>query len=386
MRILTGKCKWILATLLLAAVCMAAGCNKAQDTNKNANNATEASKKISVVATVFPYYDFARAIGGDYLDVTLLLPPGRDSHSFEPTAQDLLTLQSADVFLYNGGEMETWVEEVLRAVPRDHGITFQGIETVELLEEAHSKSMKTIGHTHDHDHDDAESDDHNHDNHDDVESDDHDHDDHDDVGSDDYDHDDHHDDAETDNHDHDSSDSDHHGEYDEHIWTSLENAKLLVSAIEEVLCEAAPEHAEQFHKNAEAYREQIADVQSEIEEIVSSARVHKILFADRFPFLYFTQEFGLDYDAAFAGCAGDTEPSARVIASLIEEIQSEDIKAVYHVEMGSTKTAEMIQEATGVEILELHSCHTVTSEQLQSGVTYVDLMRQNAENLKKGLQ
>ena len=359
MRKLTGKCKWILAMLLLVAVCMAAGCNKAQDTNKNANNSSETSQKFSVVATVFPYYDFARAIGGDYLDVTLLLPPGRDSHSFEPTAQDLLTLQSADVFLYNGGEMETWVEEVLKAVPRDHGITFQGIEAVELLEEAHSKSMKTTGHTHDHDdHDDAESDAHDHDAHHDAETDDH------------------------DDHDH----SDHHGEYDEHIWTSLENAQLLVSAIEEVLCEADPEHAEQFHENAAEYRAQIADVQSEIEEIVSSARVHKILFADRFPFLYFTQEFGLDYDAAFAGCAGDTEPSARVIASLIEEIQSEDIKAVYHVEMGNTKTAEMIQEATGVEILELHSCHTVTSEQLKSGVTYVDLMRQNAENLKKGLQ
>ncbi len=359
MRKLTGKCKWILAALLLAVICMAAGCNKTQDTNKNENNSSKNAQKITVVATVFPYYDFAGAIGGDYLDVTLLLPPGRDSHSFEPTAQDLLTLQSADVFLYNGGEMETWVEEVLEAVPRDHGITFQGIEAVELLEEAHSKSMKTIGHTHDHDDEESEAHIHN----DDEESD-------------------GHDDTETEEHDH----EDHNDEYDEHIWTSLENAKLLVSAIEEILCEADPTHAEQFRENAEDYRAQIAEVQSEIEEIVSNARVKKILFADRFPFLYFTQEFGLDYDAAFAGCAGDTEPSARVIASLIEEIQSEDIKAVYHVEMGNTKTAEMIQEATGVEILELHSCHTVTSEQLESGVTYVELMRQNAENLKKGLQ
>ena len=310
MRKLTGKCKWILAVLLVT-VSMAAGCNKVKDINADVSDPSEASHKISVVATVFPYYDFARAIGGEYLDVTLLLPPGRDSHSFEPTAQDLLTLQSADIFLYNGGEMETWVEEVLEAVPRSHGITFQGIETVDLLEEAHTKSMKTTGH---------------------------------------------------------------------------ENAQLLVSAIEEIFCEADPEHEKQFRDNAAAYREQIADVQSEIEEIVDNARVKKILFADRFPFLYFTQEFGLDYDAAFAGCAGDTEPSARVIASLIEEIQSENIKAIYHVEMGNTKTAQMIQEATGVEILELHSCHTVTSKQLQEGVTYVELMRQNAENLKKGLQ
>jgi len=347
MRKLTGKCKWILAVLLVT-VSMAAGCNKVKDINADVSDPSEASHKISVVATVFPYYDFARAIGGEYLDVTLLLPPGRDSHSFEPTAQDLLALQSADIFLYNGGEMETWVEEVLEAVPRSHGITFQGIETVDLLEEAHTKSMKTTGHSHDHD----EDEDHN----------------------------------EEEEHDHDEEDEHHHDEYDEHIWTSLENAQLLVSAIEEIFCEADPEHEKQFRDNAAAYREQIADVQSEIEEIVDNARVKKILFADRFPFLYFTQEFGLDYDAAFAGCAGDTEPSARVIASLIEEIQSENIKAIYHVEMGNTKTAQMIQEATGVEILELHSCHTVTSKQLQEGVTYVELMRQNAENLKKGLQ
>ena len=104
MRKLTGKCKWILAVLIVA-VSMAAGCNKIKTTDVNADDSSEASHKISVVATVFPYYDFARAIGGEYLDVTLLLPPGRDSHSFEPTAQDLLTLQSADIFLYNGGEM-----------------------------------------------------------------------------------------------------------------------------------------------------------------------------------------------------------------------------------------------------------------------------------------
>ena len=106
MRKLTGKCKWILAVLLVT-VSMAAGCNKVKDINADVSDPSEASHKISVVATVFPYYDFARAIGGEYLDVTLLLPPGRDSHSFEPTAQDLLALQSADIFLYNGGEMET---------------------------------------------------------------------------------------------------------------------------------------------------------------------------------------------------------------------------------------------------------------------------------------
>lgn len=345
MRKLTGKCKWILSAVLAAAVCMAAGCNKKETDPKTFASGSE---KISVVATVFPYYDFAKAIGGDYLDITLLLPPGRDSHSFEPTAKDLLMMQSADVFLYNGGEMETWVEDVLEALPRDHGITFEGISTVELLEETHTKSMKTSGHTHEGE------------------------DGHDEYG-----------DSEE---EHDDEDGHHHGEYDEHIWTSLSNAQLLVSVIEEVLCEADPSHEQEFHENAAAYREQIAEVEEEIAEIVENARVKKILFADRFPFLYFAEEFGLDYDAAFSGCAGDTEPSARVIASLIEEIRKEDIQVVFHVEMGSTKTAEMIQEATGVEILELHSCHTVTAQQLKSGVTYVDLMRQNAENLRKGLQ
>ena len=328
------KCSLIM--ILAVLMCMCNGCTI--DDKKVLSEKEE--KKLSVVATVFPYYDFARAIGGDYIDVTLLLPPGRDSHSFEPTAKDLLMLQSADVFLYNGGEMETWVEDVLDALPREDKITFQGIKTVELLEETHTKSMKNTGHDHEHGEECEE------------------------------------------NHEEDH----HHDEYDEHIWTSLENAQLLVEAIEEVLCEAAPEYEKIFHENASVYREQIAEVEEEIKGLTENARIKKIIFADRFPFLYFAEEFGLDYDAAFSGCAGDTEPSARVVASLIEEIRKENINAVYHVEMGNTKTAQMIQEATGVEVLELHSCHTVTSKQQKDGVTYVELMKQNVENLRKGLQ
>lgn len=328
------RCRWFLLMLVWLAGCLAAGCNRSETDG-------EQSGKLTVAATVFPYYDFARAIGGDYVDVTLLLPPGRDSHSFEPTAQDLLLMQEADVLLYNGGEMETWVDQVLEALPREHGFVFQGIEAVSLLEEVHTKSMKEDAeHSHDHDHEESESEEEDH----------------------------------------------HETEYDEHIWTSLANAQLLVSAVEDVLCEADPKHEAVFRANGAAYREEIAAVEEEIQEIVDQAGVKKLLFADRFPFLYFAEEYGLEYDAAFAGCSGDTEPSARVIASLIEEIEKDGIQAVYHVEMGNTKTAEMIHEATGAEVLELHSCHTITAQQQQDGVTYVDLMRQNEENLRKGLQ
>ena len=333
---------------------------------KNKQVVVSEDDKMKIVVTSFPQYDFARAVAGDKANIQMLIKPGVETHSYEPTPDDIQKIQNADLFIYTGGENDEWVEGILDSIDTSSLKTLKLEDCVDLIEEDETvglEGVETHSHSHNHDHDDEH--DHDHDN---EEGHDHDHDEDEDHN-------------EEEEHDHDEED-----EYDEHIWTSLENAQLLVSAIEEIFCEADPEHEKQFRDNAAAYREQIADVQSEIEEIVDNARVKKILFADRFPFLYFTQEFGLDYDAAFAGCAGDTEPSARVIASLIEEIQSENIKAIYHVEMGNTKTAQMIQEATGVEILELHSCHTVTSKQLQEGVTYVELMRQNAENLKKGLQ
>lgn len=346
MTVMCRKRSWFVRSAAVIAVLMVVltMCGCAERIEKDGQ---EADGKITIVATVFPYYDFARAIAGEEAEVTLLLPPGRDSHSYEPSAYDLLHMQQADVLLYNGGEMESWVDSVLEALPRGDKPTFCGIEAITLLEEVHTKSMKSDSHHHE----DAE------------------------ISE-----------EECDDHDHEHFGHHHEDEYDEHIWTSPANAILLVQAIADLLCAEYPEKEKSFTANAEVYIQELELVDQEIRSITEQVSLHKLIFADRFPFLYFAHEYDLDFDAAFSGCAGDTEPSAAVIASLIEEIEADGVGAVFYTENGSIKTAQMLQEVTGTQILQLHSCHTVSAEELKQGIRYVDLMRQNADNLKIGLK
>ena len=348
-----------ISLLLLCGISAAGllGCQKPAESK----TASIDSTKISVAATLFPYYDFARAVAGDLVDLHLILPPGQESHSFEPTASELITMEEADVLLYNGGESEQWVSRVLETGDGSSRLTLAGMDVVSLREEEASENMK--GHSHDHDH---EDDDHDH------EDGDHDHEDGD--------------------HDHDdNSSSEADGrigtavEYDEHIWTSPVNAICLTEAVRDILIEAAPEYREEFTKNAADYIAQLRDIDKEFRKIAADGKTDLLIFADRFPFLYFVREYGFRYDAAFSGCSSDTEPSAAVLAGLIDRIEDEAIPAVFHVEQSSQKTAAIIQEATGVAVLEFHSCHNVTKQELEDGVTYADLMRRNEEALKIAL-
>lgn len=326
----------ILFIILMAVTAGLSGCGS----KKEENNAGE--HRISVAATLFPYYDFVRAVGGDLVDLELILPPGQESHSFEPTASDLIKMEKADILVYNGGESEQWVERVLEAGGARTRITLAGMDVVSLREEESSQNME--GHEHSHAKGNEEQEEHMQEYIGHVEI-----------------------------------------EYDEHIWTSPVNAILLVNAVRDTLIEAAPEYQEIFMANAENYTDQLKEIDKEIRQAVEEGKTDILVFADRFPFLYFVKEYGLRYDAAFAGCGSDTEPSAATIAGLIDLVKEEGLPAVYHVEQSSRKTAKIIQESTGVEVLELHSCHNVTKEQLDSGVTYVELMKENIKQLRKGL-
>lgn len=346
----------VILLILIAVVCIS-GC-RGTETSSVSDNGYDASnsEKLNVTATVFPYYDFARNIGGDYADVKLLLPPGKDSHSFEPTASDILAISKSDLFIYNGGEMEVWVDKILDSIGQDKMRVLRGMDYARLIEEP--ESLQSF-----------------------IQADN-------ELGS---------NDPSSSNADTNTrlsiqNDALHDDEalseieYDEHIWTSPSNAILLVNAICEAMCEAAPRYEKEFEANAAAYIEKISDIDSMLVKLTEKHKGAILVFADRFPFVYFTEEYGLEFAAAFAGCAGDTEPSAATIAGLIEIIKENNVGAVYHVEMSSTKTAEMISSETGVAVLELNSCHTITNEQLVRNVTYVDLMLENYEALKKGLE
>lgn len=302
---------------------------------------TEDDGRLHVVTTLFPYYDFARAIALDRAEVTLLLSPGREAHSFEPTPLDAVTISRADLFVYNGGEGEVWVDDMLSAVGEDIGSVLCMMDCVDAREEEFSEGMQGA---HDHAHDD--------------------HDDHD--------------------HDHDTHDSDEI-EYDEHIWTSPVNAMALCRAIADALAAADAENADFYRENAEAYCAQLAALDEELRTLRQSAARTTLIFADRFPLLYFCEEYDLDYRAAFHGCSSDTEPSLATLKFLIDKVREEEIPVIYTIDLSSRKVAEVVSECTGARIERLWSMQTVSRADFDAGETYLSLMQRNIDALKAGL-
>lgn len=306
--------------------------------------------KIQIVATLFPYYDFARAIVGDRADVTLLLSPGREAHSFEPTPLDAVTISEADVFLYNGGEGEYWVDSMLGAAGENIAVVARMMDYVDALDEEYVEGMQGAdGHDHDHEH-----------------------------GS----HDDH------DDHDHDHEEDEHDSdevEYDEHIWTSPKNAVVLCRAVCDAICRADAENAAFYRANCENYCAQLEDLDARFSALCESAPRRLLIFADRFPMLYFCREYGLDYRAAFHGCSGDTEPSLATIKFLIDKVEDENIPVVYTIDFGTKKVAAVVSECTGAAIETLYSMQTVSRADFDAGETYLTLMERNFEALRKGL-
>jgi len=303
--------------------------------------------KLQIVTTLFPYYDFARAIAQDRADVTLLLSPGREAHSFEPTPLDAVTISEADVFLYNGGEGEYWVESMLDAAGEHIAVASRMMDYVDALNEEYVEGMQgTDGHDHDHEH--GSHDDHDHD------------------------------------HEEDEHDSDEI-EYDEHIWTSPKNAVVLCRAVCDAICRADAENAAFYRANCENYCAQLEDLDARFAALCESAPRRLLIFADRFPMLYFCREYGLDYRAAFHGCSGDTEPSLATIKFLIDKVEDENIPVVYTIDFGTKKVAAVVSECTGAAVETLYSMQTVSRADFDAGETYLTLMERNYEALRKGL-
>ena len=327
-RILT----FLLALALCASLCACAAPGEKADDGK-----------VQIVATLFPYYDFARAIAGGRADVTLLLSPGREAHSFEPTPLDAVTISEADVFLYNGGEAEYWADEMLDAAGEDIAVVARMMDYVDALDEEYAEGMQGAGdHDHDHDHD-------------------------------------CHDDHEANGHDSDEV------EYDEHIWTSPKNAVLLCRAVCDAICEADPANTDFYRANCDGYCAQLEVLDARFAVLCENAPRRLLIFADRFPMLYFCREYGLDYRAAFHGCSGDTEPSLATLKYLIDKTADEDIPMVYTIDFGTKRVAAAVSECTGTAIGTLYSMQTVARADFDAGETYLTLMERNYEALRKGL-
>lgn len=331
-----GKRKrgWIVcaaAMLIFATGCGASGASSEENHNTGTDDG-----KISVVTTIFPPYDFVREIAGDNVDLKMLLKPGEETHSYEPTPQDIIAIQESDIFIYVGGENDIWVEDILSSMPEDDCITLKLVDCVDTVEEEHVEGMKeSPGHS-----EEEEA-----------------------SGADD--------------------ESAH--EIDEHVWTSPVNASEISENIKDVLCKADPQNQSVYEENCDLYRQKLSDLDSRFREVVSNAERHLIIFGDRFPFRYFADEYGLDYYAAFPGCAGDTEPSAATMAFLIDKVKQEKVPAVLKMELTSSNIADAVAEATGTEVKVFYSCHNLSAEDFENGETYLSMMRKNVETLKEVL-
>ena len=279
------------------------------------------SGKLKIISTVFPPYDLARQIAGDNAEISILLPPGSEIHNYEPSAKDMIAIRNCDIFLYIGGENEQWAEKLINSNDTEN------VTAVKLIDYVPTLSEDEDEHDHDHDHE-------------------------------------------------------HEHETDEHIWTSPKNAQLMLSAVYDAICKVDPSGKQTYTKNKDAYAKQLSDLDNAYRSAVDNAKNKTIVLADKFPFRYLAHEYGLEFSAAFAACSDESEPGVSTMIKLTKTIKENNIPAVYYLEFSSTKIADTLCDETGARKLMLHSCHNVSKQDIENNVSYVDLMKQNLENLK----
>ncbi len=314
--------KKFLCVILAAVLSLGifAGCGSSSDNGK-----------LKVVTTVFPEYDWVLNVLGDKkdgADVTFLLDNGVDLHSFQPTAADMVKISSCDVFIYVGGESDKWVEDALKEKHNDKMIT---LNLLDLLGEKAKAEEEVEGMQED-----------------------------------------------------DEEEAEEETEYDEHIWLSLKNAEIFVNEIANAFAKADSKNADTYKNNAAAYNQKLDALDKEYETAVNSAKRKTLLFADRFPFLYLTKDYGLSYYAAFKGCSAESEASFETVAFLAKKVDELSLTSVLTLDGGDKKIADTVIKNTqnkNAQILELNSMQSENKK----GDTYINIMERNLDVLKTAL-
>ena len=313
----------LILIILTAFLIMVVGCKPKNAVTRNADG------KLNITTTNFPPFDFVRNIAGDKVNLSMLLPPGAESHSYEPSPKDIITIKNSGIFIYGGGEGDIWVNRILESMDTSKMIIVRMMDAVDAVEEEIVEGMEEEAAMPEEEEETA---------------------------------------------------------YDEHVWTSPRNAILIVGAITEALCEADSANAEFYRQNAASYGKELVKLDAAFNDIIAGAKRKTIVFADRFPFRYFADAYGLTYFAAFPGCSTETEPSAGTVKFLIDKIKAEKIPVVFHIELSNERMADTISGETGAKKLLLHACHNISKKDFEAGLGYLDLMRGNVENLREALR
>lgn len=313
------KKTWI--ALMLALVVLLTGCGAVIHIDDHIN------EKPVIVCTLFPQYDFARQIYGNQAEVVMLLPPGTESHTFDPTPQDMVTIVNADLFIYTGDEMEPWAAEIVASL--DHTQVLDLSQYVQLQEEQ------------EHEHEDEE---------------------------------------EADIHEH------HHHEhsYDPHYWLNLQNAAQMVETIGNQ-AELLGINKEEVQVQVETYKQQLLDMDTAFETLVRESDHDTIVFAGRFAYGYFISRYGLNYESVYDGCSAEADPSIYDMIHVIDYINDHQVSLVLYEELSNKRVAESIAEDTHVDLAQFSTGHNVTKEEFDQGITFLDIMEQNYSVLDRAL-
>jgi zinc transport system substrate-binding protein len=288
------------------------------------------TSKLQVVTTLFPLYDFSRQIAGDKARITLLLPPGVEAHAFEPRPQDIITINKADVFIYTGPFMEAWVGDVLGGINNKKLLIIDASKNIQLAaEKAHEEETHQEGQTHE-----AEQD---------------------------------------------------HGGADPHIWIDPVLAQQIVTDIANGFAAQDPANKDFYLANAKAYNDKLALLDTKIRQTLAPCKTKTILYGGHFAFGYFARRYGLDYISPYAGFSPDAEPTPKKITELIEKMKTLDSKYIFFEELLEPRVARTIAESTGAKLLLLHGAHNISKEELDKGITYLEIMEANLRRLKLAL-
>ena len=318
------KVKKLIAIFILSAVLTAifASCGNYQEKDK-----------LYVIGTVFPQYDFARQIGGEHIDCEMLLQPGADSHSYTgDDPSDIYRIMKCDLFIYVGGETDSeWVERIKDSIESSGQKSPVFLSLCDVCDTIEEDSTGIIDEENESDESEAEP------------------------------------------------------ESDEHVWTSPKNAVLACLAIKDAMIGLDPKNAESYEENCTNYVDELLQLDEDYYTMIKNADSKTLVFADRFPFRYLAEEFGLSCYAAFSGCSSQSEPAPTTILKLCDLVEFKNIPCVFYIETSNSKVPEIISNATGCETALLHSCHTISQKELDSGETYLSIMKNNLSSLRKAL-
>lgn len=328
--------KWIMSSLAILLGILSISIPLAGVRTAEAGTTEDSGKKLKIVTTIFPEYDWTRTVLGDReadVDLTMLLDNGTDLHSFQPAVKDIMKVSSCDLLIYVGGESDQWIEDALESAQNKDMKTINLMEVLgdTIKEEENVEGMQESGH---------------------------------------------------------GREDEDEKEYDEHVWTSLRNASVICGIIAETLEEMDPENKDVYASNAAAYQEKLSNLDTEYQNTVDSAKQNTLLFADRFAFRYLVDDYGLNYYAAFSGCSAESEASFKTVTFLAEKLDELGLKTVLTIEKSDDRIAQTVIENTKTKdqkILELNSMQSITSDEIADGVTYLSVIEDNLDVLKEAL-